>query len=360
MSVSWFSVFILLILFSSVLIEAVRGYRRGFVRSAISLGVTVASLMLSVLITWRVSDIPAATLADFLNNLSAIQKVQPDLPTLSTLIETYADALLSPFLFVLLYVPVRALLAVLSQVLIKGQTPTEAQVIIMRGLAARVAASETNKTVTADILSRASRNWLKGEPYLNVKKPTFGEYIDPVFDAMLKACSRTTPETVAPNIATLMNVYLILYENGLLHNTNSSEVQKKLGDDQILSSLLAELDANPAMAGVADAIRDAAMRAMVHKLQSEIAGEAYDKLMQQLTDSINSLSGMPHDVIVNTMTEHALQYIKDYGIDVSSGTVQMVVEGIVSDMEGAASGTITPEELEDLLKAMPHNSRLAP
>ncbi len=114
MSFTWFSTLLFLIILSCVGFGVIRGMRRGLIRSSISVAVLLISAVLAGLIAMPVSDLPADLIYDvFIRATRLVDTYQSALPSVGTLVYLAIDALLTPFIFVVLFPIIRLILSII-------------------------------------------------------------------------------------------------------------------------------------------------------------------------------------------------------------------------------------------------------
>ena len=103
MVLSLLSVAILLIAIFEIIMETVKAVNKGLKKSLVTLASIMLSIFLSLVLTQPVSNLlvnPIANLLKKLVNLSALENTVPSLPSV---IGAYADALISPLIFLILF-----------------------------------------------------------------------------------------------------------------------------------------------------------------------------------------------------------------------------------------------------------------
>lgn len=105
------------------------------------------------------------------------------------------------------------------------------------------------------------------------------------------------------------------------------------------------LDDNPRMRHIEKIVRNMTLNAVasvIDDLKKNIT--EYRMLMDDLADSLNDLKGMSDEKKLDVMTENALKYMKDYGIDVSDDVARVTAERMLEELS-KEEGNITSERL---------------
>ena len=127
MSFTLFSAMLLLVVGLAIFIEVRRGLRRGFVRTAVGLSAVLVSALGAVGLAVRVSDKPAKLLADMLDRyLPVTENIREMFPRSDDIVVAVADAILTPFLFVVLFLLFRLILRITVAVLFGSRWRYEA------------------------------------------------------------------------------------------------------------------------------------------------------------------------------------------------------------------------------------------
>jgi hypothetical protein len=236
-------------------------------------------------------------------------------------------------------------------VLTKPQDMTPAQRRILGGLGKQIEGSGIARLLAADFLSNAAGIWLQGGRFMKISRPACGELIDPLMDGALQACAETTPECVGRDVTTVLNIYLIAVENGLLENPDYSQLANDLDSDGVLGQIYDELKKNPCMAHLADELTYIALRVMASAIEwQNFSDEIYGGLMGDLADAMNMVNGLDTDFAdrVESMTEYTMQYAEQYGMELPESLAEMAATAIVQQMGGMED--VTASDFEAFLR----------
>ena len=208
--------------------------------------------------------------------------------------------------------------------------------------------SETLKSLSADFVSGASSKWLEGEKFMNMSIPKVGNVIEPIVGNILYVCKNTTPETSSEDIETLLQVYIIISENKLLESGNYEELILHFSENDVINEICDVLEKNDRMKGIAKAVRNVTMNTVASAINSfkyDIA--QYDMLMTNLAASLNELDGLTTEQKVDAMTNNAMQYINDYGIEMPESVARVTAEQMINELSNE-NGAVTPQRLQVL------------
>lgn len=208
--------------------------------------------------------------------------------------------------------------------------------------------SETLKSLSSDFVSGASSRWLEGEKFMNMSMPKVGNVIEPIVGNILYVCKSTTPETSSEDIKTLLRVYIIISENKLLESGNYEELILHFSENDVINEICDVLEENDRMRGIAKAVRNVTMNTVASAINSfkyDIA--QYDMLMTNLAASLNELDGLTTEQKVDAMTNNAMQYINDYGIEMPESVARVTAEQMINELSDE-NGDVTPQRLQVL------------
>ena len=233
----------------------------------------------------------------------------------------------------------------------KGQ-PTPEQNEILDHLGEKIDKSEVTKLLLSDTLNRAADAWLTGQTYLGMSRPSFGKHIDPLMNGVLSVCAYSEPKCVGRDISTLLHVYLIATDSGLLSNPNFDTLAENLGDSEnsIITRVYDELQKNPCTAGLTEQMTDMAIHIMASAIEASGFNDfKLDGLMTDLSGAVNLVNGMgsTNAERVNSMKEYTTYYAAKYGVNVPDSLAEMAAVAFV-DKLGNSGGSVTADDLQAL------------
>ena len=156
-----------------------------------------------------------------------------------------------------------------------------------------LSASPMLKTTLAGFLSGAAKNWQAGEAFLGMQKPSMGANGDIVFSGFLTVFETTDSEKLPGDLTSFSNIFNLMVEyrvfERLGEDSGEGNFLLELEASGFLSELEKELDANPRMQPVKDAIYKAATRALIEQLGvNENFKEACAPVLADLTAALRA------------------------------------------------------------------------
>ena len=229
---------------------------------------------------------------------------------------------------------------------------TDEQKEIIYGLGERLEDSAITRVLAADFLNSASAAWLEGEVFLGIKRPSFGDLLDPLLTAALKVCAESTPDCAGRDVTTILRVYLIIVDSGLADDPDRDSLMAALDEGGVLDRIYAELRKNPCMTPVEEELSNVALRIMAEAIDwADFAPDVYNDLMGNLSEAmnlVNSMEGADFEKRVETLTEYTLHYAEQYGVELPEGMAQMAATAMVEQL--STDGTLTAEHLDKFFK----------
>ncbi len=239
----------------------------------------------------------------------------------------------------------------ISKVLSKLDTATEEQLATISGLGAQIEESVTMRLIAADFLNGAAENWLEGKRFFSISRPKCGDIIDPILDEALVVCRESDKDCVARDITTILNIYVIAAESGLLSNPDQETLLDALDENGVLDRIYAELKKNPCMAHLADRLTVTAMQLMMKAIDwSGIHSEDYREMLGGLSEAISDIGGtegMTFEEQVGALTEYTVEMGEEYGIQIPESMAEMAASTMLGQLGSLEE--LTPEDLEKFL-----------
>ncbi len=219
----------------------------------------------------------------------------------------------------------------------------------IEGLKDDINSSDTMKLLAKDFVVGLSSSWLDGKEYFGIPCPKLPSSIDWLFRSILATCAQAKPECVAGDLETLLNLYVIIVDSGLMGDLSEDELSEILDGSGLLDAIYAELDKNECMRN--NNVTGDMLDAMLHLTASTIdlsnlTGEERTLLMTDIADSINEINAdgdMTFEEKVDKMTDYTIEYATDKGIEVPKDIAEMAVTSILQQLDGT---NYTAEEID--------------
>jgi hypothetical protein len=217
-------------------------------------------------------------------------------------------------------------------------------------LGGEIERSEAAKLLAADFLNRISRAWLEGEKVWGMGRPVSGELVDPLLNGILEVCGESTYECAARDVSTLIRIYLIASEHGLLENPDYEKLAGELDEGGVLGLIYDELMANPCMAHLTGELTHMSLRIMARAIKtSDFSDAKMRELMGDLSEAMNLVNGMEgsYDDRVQSMKDYTLHYAAQYGVTLPESLAEMAAAALV-DRLGNSGEELDGDDLSDL------------
>lgn len=209
------------------------------------------------------------------------------------------------------------------------------QVEAMKGIIASLDNSPILKNIVVDIVSFAIES--------DLLSFDMGEMITPVVDATIDVISTSTKDTITKDLNTLLNVFGIVIESGIMEDNDSQAILNKIGDG-LASDLLVEINKNERMYPVADEITNLSIRALASTLGIPAnADERYDNLMNRIADEVNNTAHLEETERFEVLRQNLDGVFADYGVEVNGEALDHVAAGLMSDLGDDANGNAVHE-----------------
>ncbi len=235
------------------------------------------------------------------------------------------------------------------KVLGRGGGSTEEQKAGLQTLGSHIDRSYMMCLVATDFVKGASERWVMRESFLTVRRPNCGEFVDPLMDEVLSFLyAAADADYVSTDLNTMLGIYFIALDSGLLQNPDIDSLMNMLDDGTVLNRIYAELEKNPRMSSLVKHLTESTMEMMARSIGSiNLPDEQYDAFMGNLAEAVTLVNGMNKSDFaaqVDTMTNYAVHYANQYGVNLPSSVAQM---GVTAMMEQFADkDQVTESEMK--------------
>lgn len=222
---------------------------------------------------------------------------------------------------------------------------TDEQKDSLKTVGEKIDSAETMKRLAADIFPGIAKKWLKDEPYIKLEKPKVGRASSIFFDKMLYVCKSSTPDTIAADISTIINVFLISDEHNILTCEDYKTLLETANQTGAFKDIKAELEKNPRMKGVSLEIDNMSVRAVASAI-SGFSPEDYEIITQNITNTLNEALELDPEERIAYITNYAEFYINEYDIDLGPEITTELAEKL-SDELLDTNEPITVDEVKE-------------
>lgn len=122
---SLFTVALICVIAVSIFIEAFRGFKQGIVKVLMRFGVILISMISAAITAISISDLFAQLLSKPIFNIKGVDIIFVQFPNLNKLVPAYVDAVITPFLFLLLFIILRIIFTLCANQILKKVSKKE-------------------------------------------------------------------------------------------------------------------------------------------------------------------------------------------------------------------------------------------
>ena len=176
---------------------------------------------------------------------------------------------------------------------------------------------------------------------MRIAKPEMNDVIEPAFDEVLKVCANTNETNVKENVSTLLNIYAIILNSGIMKiNANDpSEVLACVEKSDLISKLNTELAKNPNTSHIT--VSSIAMKVLANQINElTLDKDKYSALLKNMTEAINPVQTRGYGSMgeqVTVLTSYAKKYIADYGITIPDVIARSTAEELLTKLTASGS-----------------------
>ncbi|MBQ9162283.1 MAG: hypothetical protein IJX74_03310 [Clostridia bacterium] len=220
----------------------------------------------------------------------------------------------------------------------------------MHDLSDAFSKTEWSRCFASDTFSSMANAWLEGGDFMGMAAPELPPVFAPTFDKALEVIGDVTPATVDDDLDTIFDVFYYFLKGDLMNGgAASNDIMTTLGEGEILSGIINTLNANERFAPLADEITDMGMRVVASSIGKVELGsdEQYDKLVGELSNSLNSTLDMSKEERDEYVKESMKTAFVDYGMEVPEDVALTFSDKMITDL--GSDGEITDEEVHAYL-----------
>ncbi len=190
-----------------------------------------------------------------------------------------------------------------------------------------------------NFISQGSNAWLQGKSYWGIRPPATNEMIKPLWSEVLRTCKNTTLSTAKEDLTTLLRVYQIFLQNEIFswNMADQEATLAQLAKGDLISQLERQLSQNLQMKHIANDAPTIALHILAELIFKSETGtfstESYTTLLNNLADAFINVKSKGYVTSQEAEAVYALhvhQYLKDYGLSVSSETAATMAQALLS------------------------------
>lgn len=233
----------------------------------------------------------------------------------------------------------------MNKTLNKIDMATQKEKNTLKNLGSNVKKAETLKAAASDILPELAKKWLNDEPYQGLAKPKVSGASENFFDKMLYVCKSSTPDTVGDDLSTLLNVFIIAQENGILGSENYKDMLEKAKMTGAFEKIKTELEKNPRMAGLTADIDTMSIKSIASALKNFNSGN-YEALMGNISGVLNTAMSLTGQDRLDYITNYTKSYIQQYGINIGDDVAEETAKKLAEEIVDKRTTPISVDEIK--------------
>jgi hypothetical protein len=182
-----------------------------------------------------------------------------------------------------------------------------------------------SRGIVADYFSDFSEAWLDGYVCFKIRKPMIETDAEPLADEILKVCCSSNADNVQNNLSTLIEIYSIVIENGIMDASQigTREVINVIESGDVINKITKELDKNPSMEHIDPSFLVISL--MKKHFKETGYDQNYDLFVENVTNAIVSVQQRGYgsqEERTTAMASYMTKYLKDFNIQLSEKTVR--------------------------------------
>lgn len=212
-------------------------------------------------------------------------------------------------------------------------------------------ASEWVTMLVTDTLTAMSESWLNNDTFMDMKRPSLDASLNPTVNRVLEILSDETSETLEEDIHIILDVVGDLMVNDILtDDMDYTELVQRMGQDGLLTSLLAKLDANSRLYTLSVELKNLSIRLVTNMLGTELLESGqYDGMMENVASSLNDVLDLPAEERDAIIIESIRENFSAEGYDVPDDVALEMSNKMIDEL--GADGEITADELKEYMLA---------
>lgn len=204
-------------------------------------------------------------------------------------------------------------------------------------------------TITSESIGNIADTWLAGEAFMGISEPNVGSLLQPSLTVALKVLSTENAETLRRDMDTVMEVLTELMTAGFLTDSPDYEqLLSALGENGLLSELMATLNENAHMAPLASELKSLSVRVVSSVMGDTLKNSTeYDPLIDNVAQELNNVLDLPAEERKEVVQETVKQAFAEYDIAVPEDVAIELSEQAITEL--GDDGEIGSDELKSYL-----------
>lgn len=230
----------------------------------------------------------------------------------------------------------------------------------IKSLAASLGDSKIIASMIGDVLGNATDKWLAGESFFGAKKPSVGEYLDPIFDLLLKDINQDSKSlpAISNDLKTIGDLLSILVRDGVLTNIkNTDNLADMLTKGSTVKDMIEVLKANESLSNLVPEFTKIGMKAVGDMLQlPEVDLSDYEEFFDQVTETLNEVlndidfsNQESVDAAIDDLTEKVQAELEKANVNVElNDEIIDLYSDLIIDQFKDKEGEVTIDDLKEL------------
>lgn len=229
----------------------------------------------------------------------------------------------------------------------------EEQAAIISSIGDSFADSKLLAPIAGDVIYAATDAWLKGEPFVNIERPSLGEdgeILEPALTALLEILHDDAKETLLlqADVKTVAELVSVLARNGVFANLSNTDALLETMGGNVVSEMVTTLGNNQSMKRMIPEIMNIGVRAIGQVLSIPAdAEQVYDSFMNDVADTLNDVRDLPEQERVQSLSAELETAFDQAGVEIDEQVLDFYSAAIIEDLVDAnPDREITPDDVQ--------------
>lgn len=174
------------------------------------------------------------------------------------------------------------------------------------------------KLLMTEVIKGASTSWLEGNAYLDVPRPSLGNYkaIDDFFDSVLYVCTSTSVKTIDDDLETVISLVELIGEyQSLFFQNDYTTFMKEFVEGNALQRIEDILSRNPHMQQLGLQLDSVVMNVVAEELaSSKYADGSADRIYKSIASVLSDARGLRDSVKITAIANSLTESFEENGI----------------------------------------------